>query len=68
MVICYVLHTHGSLPAAGSYAAALALGLPGTLLLYECVRRVPMVRFLVLGARGKPDALSEYKSSNFVRR
>jgi len=61
MVVCYALHTYGSLPAAGNYAVALALGLPGTLLLYEGVRRLPVARFLVLGIRGKPDTLSESK-------
>jgi len=65
MVVCYTLHTYGSLPAAGNYAAALALGLPGTLLLYEGVRRVPVVRFLVLGVRGKPSASPENTSFIF---
>jgi len=55
MVVCYILHTYSFLPAAGNYALALILGLPGTLLLYEGLRRVPVVRFLVLGIWKRPN-------------
>lgn len=51
ITVCYLLHFHTGLPPAGKYLIAIAAGFGGTLALNECLRRVPVVRFLVLGIK-----------------
>ncbi len=48
---CYFVYQYSSLPKALNYVLALAIELPGTLLLYELLRRIPMIRYLVLGIK-----------------
>jgi len=48
---CALLHSGGGSPAV-HYALALASGLAGSLALYELIRRLPVLRYLVLGERG----------------
>lgn len=50
---CYLLCTYLQLPAAGNYAIALLVEFPATFGLYELLRRVPVLRFCVLGMRDK---------------
>lgn len=51
--VCYCLHTYFDLPAVWNYLLALAAGLPVTLALYEIIQRTPVIRYLVLGRRGR---------------
>lgn len=53
LTICYGLCSWFDFPAGVNYILALALTLPVTFGLYEGIRRVPVVRFLVLGIRKK---------------
>lgn len=50
---CYLLHYHFHFPAICNYAAALAVELAMTFALYEIVKRIPAVRYLVLGISNK---------------
>ena len=47
------LHAWRRFPAVWNYTLALVIGLPATLGLYEAIRRIPVVRYLVLGQRGR---------------
>ena len=49
MVICYVLYSYFDLPAVWNYAIALVLEIAVTVIVYEIIRRLPVVRYLVLG-------------------
>ncbi len=51
--VCYCLHTYFDLPAVWNYLLALAAGLPVTLALYEIIQRTPVIRYFVLGRRGR---------------
>ena len=51
--ICYLLTRCFALPAWANYLLALVLGGALTLTLYALVRRVPVLRYLVLGISGK---------------
>lgn len=53
IVTCYILCQSFALPAIWNYVIALAVELIVTFALYEGLKRVPAVRFLVLGIRGK---------------
>ena len=53
MVVCLGLQAQTGLPVLAKYLLALLGGLAGTLLLNELIRRIPGVRFAVLGQRGK---------------
>lgn len=49
---CYYVYQYSFLPKALNYFLALAIELPGTFLLYEGLRRIPVIRYLVLGIKG----------------
>ncbi len=49
IVTCYLLHYHFKLPAICNYAAALAVELLVTFALYELVKRIQVLRYLILG-------------------
>lgn len=51
---CYVLHYHTGLPAIGKYFLALVIEFVATCLLNELIKRIPVVRFAVLGLKKKP--------------
>lgn len=51
IVICYVLHYHFDFPAAVNYSIALLAEMAATFLLYEIVKRIPVVRYAVLGIK-----------------
>lgn len=51
ITLCALLARWGGLSPAWNYALALAAGLGITLLLYELLRRVPVLRYLILGQR-----------------
>lgn len=53
LAICSGLHAWRRFPAVWNYALALVIGLPATLGLYEAIRRIPVVRYLLLGQRGR---------------
>lgn len=56
MVVCCTLHGCFHLPAIWNYAIALAAELPLTFAAYEAVRRVPVLRYVVLGIqRGEAE-------------
>lgn len=50
-VTCYLLHYHFHFPAVCNYAAALAVELIVTFALYEAVKRIPFIRYCVLGTK-----------------
>lgn len=52
-VLCYTLSTFFDLPAIWNYALALVLGFALTFAAFEVVKRIPVVRFLVLGMRAE---------------
>ncbi len=56
LAACYVLYYGCSLPVALNYAVALAVEFAVTPLLYEAFRRIPVIRYLVLGIRKKKNA------------
>lgn len=49
--LCYVLTTYFNLPAILNYAIALALGIVLTFGVYEAIKRIPVIRYLVLGIK-----------------
>ena len=51
LAVCYLLITYCRLPAFVMYLLALLLELTLTPLLYELFRRIPVVRYLVLGIK-----------------
>lgn len=51
MVTCYVLCYHTSLPALAKYLIALVIGFAVTFILNEVIKRIPVIRFLVLGLK-----------------
>lgn len=53
IVTCYILHYYFDLPAICNYVIALAVELVMTFALYEGIKRVPVVRYVVLGIKGK---------------
>ena len=53
ITICYILREYAGFSALGNYLLALVIGLPGTFGAYELIRRIPVVRYLVLGQRGR---------------
>lgn len=56
MVICYILHYYLELPAVWNYVIALAAEIAVTFALYEGIRRIPVIRYFVLGIRkGKKE-------------
>ena len=54
-VICYLLNYYFDLPAICNYALALIAELFITFALYELLKRIPIVRYLVLGIKKKKD-------------
>lgn len=48
---CYLVYQYSSFPKALNYFLALAIELPCTILLYELLRRIPIIRYLVLGIK-----------------
>lgn len=52
-VVCFYVYHFSPLPKALNYFLALAIELPGTFLLYEGLRRIPVIRYLVLGMKRK---------------
>lgn len=59
---CYVLQSYFSLPAIGNYGIALAVELIVTFAVYEGIKRIPVLRYFVLGIKSagrKKPASSE---------
>ncbi|MBS5520781.1 MAG: acyltransferase [Clostridiales bacterium] len=52
-LVCYALTYHLSLAAGWNYLIALAAELAASFVLYEIIRRVPVLRFLILGMKKK---------------
>lgn len=50
---CYILHFHFDFPAVCNYMIAFVIELLMTFILYEVIRRIPFVRFIVLGVKRK---------------
>ena len=50
-VVCYLLHYRFDLPAIYNYVIALAAELIITFALYEVLKRVPILRYLILGIK-----------------
>lgn len=53
IVTCYILHFHFDFPAICNYMIALVIDFLMTFILYEMIRRIPFVRFIVLGIKRK---------------
>lgn len=53
-VTCYILHQYFSFPAIANYAIALIVEIILTFAVYEIIKRIPLIRFLVLGIKKKP--------------
>lgn len=51
IVICYTLQNQFSLPAICNYALAFVLELALTFAAYELIKRIPIIRYLVLGMK-----------------
>lgn len=54
--ICFVLYRYFELPAIWNYGIALVLQIVLTFVFYEVIRRIPGIRYLVLGIRGDKNA------------
>lgn len=53
MVVCSILHFQFDLPAGWNYGIALVGEITGTFVLFEVIKRIPVVRYLVLGMKRK---------------
>lgn len=53
MVACYILYYYCNLPLILNYIIALVVELALTLVLYEFFRRIPVIRYLILGIKKK---------------
>ena len=53
ILVCFILHTYFELPAFVNYVIALVIEFTVSFAAYEFLRRVPVVRFLVLGIKNK---------------
>jgi hypothetical protein len=53
MTVCYVLYYDFNLPSAANYVIALPVELIFTVAVFELFRRIPFVRYWVLGIKGK---------------
>lgn len=53
IVTCYLLYFHFDLPVICNYMIALAAELILTPALYEAIKRIPIIRYLVLGIKQK---------------
>lgn len=53
LTVCYLLHAYSTLPALCDYLAAFAADILLTVAAYEGIRRIPWVRYAVLGIRKK---------------
>lgn len=53
ITVCYILNYYCQLPALLNYAAALITEFAVTFAAYEVIRRVPVLRYFVLGIKGK---------------
>ena len=54
-VVCYLLHYRFELPAIYNYAIALAAEFIITFALYEVLKRVPILRYVILGIKKQKD-------------
>lgn len=52
-ITCYILHNYFDLPAIWNYMIALTVEVTMTFAMYEGIKRVPVVRYLVLGISSK---------------
>ena len=48
---CYSVYYYGNFPKAMNYFLALAIELTCTVLIYELLKRIPVIRYLVLGIK-----------------
>lgn len=51
IVTCYILSFHFHLPVIWNYIIALAVELIGSVILYEGLKRIPIIRYFVLGIK-----------------
>ena len=51
LAICYTLHTYFAFPPILNYTLALVLEIVFTFAVYEVIKRIPVVRYLVLGIK-----------------
>ena len=56
LVPAYLFYTYTNLPTALIYILVAVIGFIGTFLLYEGIRRVPVLRFIILGIKKKKKA------------
>lgn len=56
IVTCYTLSAFFHFPAIWNYGIALFLEITVTFAAYEIIRRIPVIRYLVLGIRSKKDS------------
>lgn len=70
LAVCCLLHYHCNFPAIWNYVIALMLGFAGTIGFYEAVKRIPGVRFVVLGQikQGGNGSAIQLKENSIVNR
>lgn len=53
MATCFILCSYFHLPAILNYILAFGIDIAGTFALYEAVKRIPLLRYFILGIKGK---------------
>lgn len=64
--VCYLLKNYTSLPAFAQYALAITATLVLSPILYELLRRVPFVRYCVLGIKKTPRKKEKTQANRLV--
>lgn len=64
LVICYILQNHFTFPAICNYTIALVLDVIITFAGYEVIKRIPMIRYLVLGMKKESTKVKTTKQEH----
>ena len=59
LTVCFCLHSYFDLPASANYIIAFAAEIILTFAAYELIRRIPVVRFCILGMKKKKEKNNE---------
>lgn len=62
MVVCYILHNHFDFSAIWNYLIALILEIAMTFAVYEVIKRIPIIRYFVLGVKRKSIKTKEVQN------
>lgn len=55
IAVCYILYYHFDFPAIVNYVIAIVVEISMTFAAYEVIKRVPVIRYLVLGIKKRAD-------------